>query len=66
LGCQDHRGDGDPVHVVEVEPEEQRVAADQRAEQRAERVPAVEPPGHVAEVSHPVSQGVEHQRQDRR
>ena len=64
--CADReRAERDGVHVVEVEPEQQHVAAEQRAEQRAERVPAVEAARDAAEIADLVAQMVEEQRQER-
>jgi hypothetical protein len=60
---QRERAQRDPEHVVEVEPEQERVAADQRAEQRADRVLAVDPARHGAEVADLVALRVEDQRQ---
>src|SRR5690606_42051905 len=53
------------VDVIEVEPEEQHVAAEQRAEQRPHGVPAVERAGDGAEVALAVAQLVEEQRERR-
>ena len=59
----DHdRGERHAIDVVEVEPEEQQVAAEQRAEQRADGVPRVQLAGGGAEVADLALQVVEDQR----
>jgi len=58
-------GHRDPKNVVEIEPDEQQVTAQQRSEQRTQRVPRVESTGHRAEVAHLAPQLVEQQRKQR-
>ena len=59
------RCERDAEHVVQVEPEEQRVAAEERSEERSRRVPRVEQPGGVSELARAPSQLVEEERQRR-
>ena len=64
-GSHHERAQRDREHVVQIDEEEQRVAAEQRAEQRAERVPGVEPARDAPQPAHLAPQMVEDQRQQR-
>jgi len=51
--------------VVEVDPEEQEVAAQQRAEQGACGIPRVKSPGHATEIIGARAQVMEEERKQR-
>ena len=55
-GQREQRG---AQHAVEVEPEQQEMPADERAEQRAHRVPRIQPAGHAAHFAVPSLQLME-------
>ena len=51
----------DPVDLVQIEPEEEHVAADQGTQQRADRVPCVQASGDGSQVADLAPQLVEEQ-----
>ena len=50
-----------PVDVVQVQPEEQQVATDQRARQGSKRVPGVQASGHRSELAMVLAEAMEEQ-----
>ena len=63
--ADDERTDGDAVDDIQIHPEEQRVPADERTAQAADRVPAVEPAGEIAELPEALAEHREDHRQQR-